>query len=559
MLIVIRHFFSTRPNCEVSRELADQKIREIGGGIRSNTFMTMINNARINVENGAIIPDDCVTLLTSWLDSTRPLVSVCQRTLRSMKLFDGNEAPIRIPTPAPSVPYITYSSYADSFENTKLTPPRPTNILIDSTNRCNFRCVTCDQSFDQRFAQFDLSWYEIGQLTDFIRGARNLHLAGRGEPLLSPTVWEMIDAAADSRCTISMTTNGSILLRLGKLPKHAVKRMKVGISFDGGQKETVELIRKGFQWDKIRKNISSLPKQLKSRVVLAVTVNRINYSEIPAIAKLALELGVREINIQQFHAFLPWHTDMQMTSTEWQEMQNDIRRIKTDRHFRKIIIKDFSYEPSLREDTSREAMVSLKEKLAEVVPHSYRKDLSAEETFAEIKCFPAPQLPDFVQRTVKVLDLARDESSLTARPIELKGQKGPRTTKIPHCIAPWATMYLHSDGGIRPCCSIEAPMGSITEESLDEIWAGESYTLLREAMVSGRNLPGSCIGCKDSTRFAHLFEVISSILEESPKTQISPLFDELAQPAAVRNSIKAASSVHNLARVYLRRKLARFL
>jgi radical SAM protein with 4Fe4S-binding SPASM domain len=54
------------------------------------------------------------------------------------------------------------------------------------------------------------------------------------------------------------------------------------------------------------------------------------------------------------------------------------------------------------------------------------------------------------------------------------------------CIAPWADLYIDSDGNVYPCCGdsfVTMNLGNAAERTLEEIWLGEPYMRLREEML----------------------------------------------------------------------------
>lgn len=569
MLRVIRHFARHQEGGERMRELAEAKLAEIGADVATHTFIRMSHNAATHVADGRVTAEAATSAVRAWLDAVAPVTNASQHTLRLMRIFNTDHLAERIgEEPSFRSEPLQTNGYARAFNDPRLTPLAPTNILIDSTNRCNFRCVTCDQSFDQRFAQFDLTWFNTEHLKPHLAQARTMHLAGRGEPLLSPTVWEMIDAAVQGRCSIGMTTNGSLIHRLSKVPADAVTRFHIGLSFDGGRQETVEAIRKGFSWDKVLKNIRALPDNLKSRVVLAMTVNRLNYKEIPDLVELALELGLGGVNLQQFYVFLPWHGDMQMTRQDWDEMSRLVDGLRHEPKYAGLVINDFTYRPAEAPDRLDVPVEKVFGALADIKEKSYGPAVSAATAFSAVEALPFPPLPDFLlsaspksppprafgawrsRLDSAVAPLAALASRFSgAEERRAEAAERPRKVSVPACVAPWMTAYLQSDGGVRPCCTIHSPMGSIVEESIEQIWSGESYRLLRRALVTGENLPSSCVGCKDSTRFAHLAEAVAEILEEDPHTEIEPLFALEELPDAVRQMYEGVLEQARLRRV----------
>ena len=101
-----------------------------------------------------------------------------------------------------------------------------------------------------------------------------------------------------------MTTNASLLNRV-PIPEDIRDRITIGVSFDGGTPETVEMIRRGFDWHRVVSNLRDLPESTRKRVTLAMTVVRHNHHELPELAAVADDLGIEVIHLQQFSAWTP--------------------------------------------------------------------------------------------------------------------------------------------------------------------------------------------------------------------------------------------------------------
>jgi len=91
-----------------------------------------------------------------------------------------------------------------------LKPALPTTLMVEPTNACNFRCISCTKqnSKDDRPAQFmDVNTFEriIGQFQDL----NNIVFCGLGEPLFNRDIVKMAQKAKENKIgTIRLTTNG---------------------------------------------------------------------------------------------------------------------------------------------------------------------------------------------------------------------------------------------------------------------------------------------------------------------------------------------------------------
>ncbi|MBD5456947.1 MAG: radical SAM protein [Lachnospiraceae bacterium] len=105
----------------------------------------------------------------------------------------------------------------------KLPLDTPLSVILDVSERCNFRCSYCfrskekDESWDYA-ARNDLMSMEvfrrsIQQLSEFPQRIKSISLSGHGEPLCNPDIVEMVRClrAADVTERIEMHTNASLL------------------------------------------------------------------------------------------------------------------------------------------------------------------------------------------------------------------------------------------------------------------------------------------------------------------------------------------------------------
>jgi hypothetical protein len=62
------------------------------------------------------------------------------------------------------------------------------------------------------------------------------------------------------------------------------------------------------------------------------------------------------------------------------------------------------------------------------------------------------------------------------------------------CSYPFIQFYTFADGTVRPCCYRGPFMGTLAEQSFDEIWNGPTWQNFRKIFLSG-SLPKECVGC----------------------------------------------------------------
>ena len=65
------------------------------------------------------------------------------------------------------------------------------------------------------------------------------------------------------------------------------------------------------------------------------------------------------------------------------------------------------------------------------------------------------------------------------------------------CSAPWTSLFIGTNGDVKPCCASTYPLGNVNEHSLDDILDGEKIRDVRQSLLSG-DKPGHCQYCYDN-------------------------------------------------------------
>jgi len=163
--------------------------------------------------------------------------------------------------------------------------------ILYLTDRCNSRCVTCDY---WRYGQTNLPMEAARRLAPQLKdlGAQVVLLSG-GEPLLHPYWAEVARALRTAVPRLWLLTAG---LSLQKHAPAAVELCeRITVSLDGATPETYRVIRGVDAFEAVRAGIRAAAER-GAHVTLRCTVQRGNYRELPALVRLARELGVRQIS-----------------------------------------------------------------------------------------------------------------------------------------------------------------------------------------------------------------------------------------------------------------------
>jgi MoaA/NifB/PqqE/SkfB family radical SAM enzyme len=309
-----------------------------------------------------------------------------------------------------------------------------------------------------------------------------------------------------------------------------------------GDRRPWKAIRKGLDWARVRGSLKRLPRAVRDRIKLATTVTRLNFNELDDLAAFAKEFEIPVITLQQFSPCLPFHNQLILSEYEWNELQNDIARLRNDPNLSGITINDFTYQPKIKPDAQRGSRADALATIARVHSKSYPADRTPLVAMQEAVTLPF-KLPEVLTPIAKDAD-----------PEQMEPAEPEEEIKFPACLAAWATTYVLSNGNVLPCCSIAAPLGSLVEDRFDEIWSGPAYQALRLSLLHGTNLSPRCVGCTDSTRFAGLPEVLLEIRRRHPSRRFEAMFDLAELPTPLREiwtrlSIPEASSAKQSAQI----------
>jgi MoaA/NifB/PqqE/SkfB family radical SAM enzyme len=171
------------------------------------------------------------------------------------------------------------------------------------SERCNSRCVSCDY---WRTGKTDVSVDSVSRWVPALRelGTQVVLISG-GEPLLNPDWIEIAGLLRAAGLRLWLLTSGL------SLAKHADRVAElfesVTVSLDGADAKTYQAIRGLDAFGVVCKGIRSMTeKGLKT--IIRVTVQRGNYTQLPALVKLARQLHAAQISflaadVSNPHAF----------------------------------------------------------------------------------------------------------------------------------------------------------------------------------------------------------------------------------------------------------------
>jgi MoaA/NifB/PqqE/SkfB family radical SAM enzyme len=323
-------------------------------------------------------------------------------------------------------------------------PPLPTEIQVEVTGACNLACRMCLVRYRPKLGKRAgaMCFHTFKKIVDDLPELEKVTLQGLGEPLLAPDLLRMIEYASGRGVRMGFNTNGMLLT-----PEWSERLIREGldwlhVSLDGATAETYEDIRAGSDFARVRANVQALVETKRRlganrpRVMLVFVAMRRNIGELPQLVRLAAELGVGALWVQNLsHSF-----DDTDPSGSYRE---------------------------IRLYAEEEALWSEEDKTVAAEIFEIARAL-AEELGLELRL---PRLDE------------------PAR-VEPEG---------PACHWPFSGTYITHDAKVQPCCMVmgsdRAVLGDAAQTSFREIWRGEAYESFRAGLVGGGPPHAVCQGC----------------------------------------------------------------
>jgi cyclic pyranopterin phosphate synthase len=170
-------------------------------------------------------------------------------------------------------------------------------LRISVTDRCNLRCVYCHPPEDSDFIQNDkvLTFDEIHRIVHLFAdcGIERVRLTG-GEPLLRRDLTLLVArlAAIEHIRELTLTTNGVRLKQMaGELKAAGLDR--VNISVDSLEANNYKQVTGRDVLSRVVEGIhEALEVGLQPVRINAVILRGVNHSQIPALAKMSIDLPV---------------------------------------------------------------------------------------------------------------------------------------------------------------------------------------------------------------------------------------------------------------------------
>jgi len=402
----------------------------------------------------------------------------------------------------------------------------PIRHILNTTNRCNLRCLTCFQSATKNAIHFDIADETIRTLSSAIPLVQSVMIAAFGEPLLSRSVPSIIAKYKRAGASVELITNGTLLFRVLDLISEIDE---LRISFDGGTRESYNAIRRGGNFDKLVAQIGNLTTEQRKKVCLTFVVTKQNIYTSEDLVKLAFQLQLGEVQFQEMTKYLPWHDLMMIDDADrkWFFLNYPTWADKAKQAGCRVACNLVpTYDPASQMPDNIEALTAQNIAAVENVPITRRpKGMSLSailSAFNEVVDSELPKAVTTFAASVKRV-MPRNEYLHSDTPKieliqELLNEMAVLNTlvqngqaMIPHCLSTYTHLFVTEYGTTRSCCTVQSHLASIYNDDFDEIRNSQPNITVRSAHAKQNTLRMECVGCRDPLRFHSLVELLEEL------------------------------------------------
>jgi radical SAM protein with 4Fe4S-binding SPASM domain len=365
-------------------------------------------------------------------------------------------------------------AWDESMQDKQEIEALPSKAIIELTQNCNFRCIMCPQSWEERFkkyrSEYNMSLELFGRVAEQLFPAATLiDLRGFGETTILPHWPEIVDCLENFPfIEWHLVTNLS-------LPRDAVWEQMIALGFtlgfscDGASADVFEGIRVRSRFDRIVHNLGlirdSIRRHNRGLIYFISTIQKRNVHEMRALVELAHRFDVHEVQFKivqpgQHHEGLDGLDPEQVTrySREAVDAAIDLGM--------RVTFNDWAFTRGL--DPERVAMAG-----------KYRKRRTEHP-------LPRSLDPDAFDR-LRAKDLFRNIAS------------SHRVSIHQRCFKPYSYIYVNYLGEVGTCNHMMYPemlvMGDLNSQSLTEIWNSPKYLGFRRELSVAQPRDHRCQWC----------------------------------------------------------------
>jgi hypothetical protein len=335
----------------------------------------------------------------------------------------------------------------------------PKHAYIESTDRCNTRCLHCGH-YHHTFGADMPEPLATKALDALIDGLDLVIAQGVGEPLLAKSFHSILATCEKRDVNVAFTTN-AILLRDEALVRRLVRgRVGICVSIDGARPETFGFVRPLLSWERllealalVRRCAEEAGPDCRSSLSFLCVAMKDTIGDLSDLVRMAAEYGAKGIHVQA---------------------------LSGDNGLEKLRGQPPHGAPDVVVPACLEAMA---------VAHELGIWLGLPPSFLSM-------IRDHANSTGELSSSARHAAAeLLAQeePAPEESRMGPKTGIRP-CLQPWEWTFVAASGIVRACCMGGATLGDLNTQEWDEIWNGPLYRSFRRTIHSW-NPPQICRTC----------------------------------------------------------------
>jgi len=365
----------------------------------------------------------------------------------------------------------------------RICKAKPYWIWLESTTRCNLRCMTCSRSYSHMPGQ-DMSKKVFHRIRDEIFPALDyVELQGFGEPMLSRNFDYFFQTAVDYEVKTGLITNGT---RLNKAYIEAFIEhdTKLAVSIDGATERTYNHVRPGADFSalignlKTYKALRSVNADSSSLLTVIFVAMRSNIEELPLMVDLCQSISADRLVVANF-VYLNL-------------MPDELR-------FEKLVYHQELADEMFGQAIIRARYCNLQLNLPNFFGFPVSKEVNevsdAEKSGGDVSENPADHSQEKESREELTVSFQKEAVNESPAVGHLSKRDDKKQKFYPNsCPDPWTTAYVNIAGDILPCCAYHAPLGNLQTSSFENIWNNFKYRDLRRR-VNSRFPPIYCKEC----------------------------------------------------------------
>ena len=350
----------------------------------------------------------------------------------------------------------------------------PVQIQVESTTKCNARCIMCEHFYNHNSARGDLAEEGIGIISEVLPYAEEVFIHGIGEPFLAKNILPLLHSCNIYQNKVSTNSNMSYLTDeiLEELKTCFYRLM---ISCDGATEDVYSGIRRGTRLADMFSNVKKVRNANPDiNLRMSVVAMRQNVRELPSIVRLAHDLGVEGITISNVVPNPLIGNEMDCLLHYPAHMHKYMRMAKEEAD---------SFGMTIRlPELSAEYIVTEENLIIE------------EQEMSKYRLFPKEEDAKRISEEYRML---AGQTGIHGSDFEELEYAGQDDTCRGICDNLLEKPFIDSEGNVAPCCiNPMYHLGNIYETgSLMAVWNGEPYQKLRREFYEGR-LPRCCRNCQ---------------------------------------------------------------